>query len=428
LRSSAAFQRYALLFLSAVFGFGASDAGVAQNRHAKRINLHSAIERAIAHNPSLRTFEHQLKAQGGVELQATLKASPELNVVVEDALGTGNFKAADSAQATLSISWVLEGETRQGFIDVAHAGTLSLTNEALVLRLDVAAETARLYLTSLARQARLQNARRTSALAKETVQAVKKRVDAGKTPQAELARAQAEAARRLLDYEKRVYELNAAHRLLAAQWGSTHPAFNLVDGNILNLPATLSFKSLRARLEKSPVLMRLLSDKRVKQAALKLAEAQSRANWRLNVGVRHFEATHDQAFVAGLSIPFGERSRNPGGIAQARASLLQMATKKDELRVALQTTLYVLHGQLQHSKNRVGVYREVILPLLEKARSETRKAYNLGRYSYFELRSAQADLLDARNALIDASSDVHLKVIEIERLTGVKMSKSTSVP
>jgi cobalt-zinc-cadmium efflux system outer membrane protein len=396
------------------------------NTEPHTINLRNAIAKTFEHNPSLRSFSHQLKAQGGRELQAGMSASPEVTFLLEDALGTGVFEGTDNAQATLSIGWVLEGETRQGYKDVARAGTLSLTAESNLKRLDAAAETARLYLICLANQSRLINAEKTVSLAKKTVSAVKKRVAAGKTPDAELSRARAEAARRQLEYEDIEHELSSAIHLLAAQWGVINPAFTQVAGSISILPVITSFEVLKTQLEQSPEFTRLLSDKRLKQAELKLAESQSGSNWRVNLGVSHYEAPNDQALVAGITIPFGERSRNTGRITEARENLSQSTAKEDELRVRFETSLYVLYQELQHNLHRIDAYRNDIIPQLENALKQTSKAYDLGRYSYFEWRSVQAELLDARSALVEDSIAVHLKVIEIERLTGISMTQATS--
>ena len=396
------------------------------NTEPHTINLRDAIAKTFEHNPSLRTFNYQLKAQGGRELQAGLAASPEVTFLLEDALGTGVFEGMDNAQATLSIGWVLEGETRQGYKDVARAGTLSLTAESNLKRLDAAAETARLYLICLANQSRLINAEKTVDLAKKTVFAVKKRVAAGKTPDAELSRARAEVARRVLEHEDIEHELSSAIHLLAAQWGDVDPVFTRVAGSISTTPVITSFEVLKTQLEQSPEFTRLLSDKRLKQAELKLAESQSGSNWRVNLGVSHFETFNDQALVAGITIPFGERSRNTGRITEARENLSQSTAKEDELRVRFETSLYVLYQKLQHSIHRIDAYRSDIIPQLENALKETSKAYDLGRYSYFEWHSVQTDLLDARSTLVEDSIAAHLKVIEIERLTGVSMMQPTT--
>ncbi len=396
------------------------------NTDSPAINLHEAISKTFEHNPTLRAFSYQLKAQAGRELHSSLKASPEVSFMVEDVLGTGVFEGSDNAKVSLGISWVLEGEARQGHMDVARAGTLSLTAESDINRLDAAAETASLYLTCLANQSRLINAAKTVNLAEETVLAVKKRVAAGKTPEAELSRAQVEVARRQLEHEDIEHELSSAIHRLAAQWGDIDPRFTRVAGNVSTLPATTSFEVLKTRLEQSPEYTRLLSDKRLKQAELKLAEAQSSTDWRVNLGVSHYETFNDQALVAGITIPFGERSRNTGRITEARENLSQTTAKENELRVRFETSLYVLYQELQHSMHRIDAYRSNIIPKLENALKQTSRAYDLGRYSYFEWHSVQADLLEARSALVEDSIDSHLKVIEIERLTGVSMSQATN--
>jgi len=394
------------------------------------INLQDAIARTFEHNPALRAFSYALKAQSGRQLQAGLAASPEISLDIEDALGSGPFDGIDNAQMTLGIAWVLEGGIRQSHSDVARGGAALLSTQATIKRLDAAAQTARLYVLSLANQARLGNALKTVALAEETVHVVNKRVSAGKTPGAELARARAELARRQLAHEDIEHELRSAIRLLAAQWGETQPGFARVEGDIFTLPATLSFTTLplttlKAQFERSPNFTRLMSEKSLRQAQLTLAQSQSNPPWRVNLGLRHFETTNDQALVAGISRPFGERSRNTGNIIAARENLSQAVAQADALKVRFETMLYVLSEELQHSLHRIDAYRSDIIPQLEEALKETRKAYNLGRYSYLEWRSAQAELLDARSAIVEASVEAHLKMIEIERLTGVSMKKLT---
>ncbi len=413
-----------LLFFNIILRAESSFKPDGDHADIQSMNLRVAISKTFEHNPALRTFIYALKAQDGRQLQASLAASPKVSFIIEDALGTGDFKGIDNAQATLSIAWVLEDEVRRGYVDVASAETSSLSTQADNKRLDAAAETARLYIISLAHQARLSSAIKMVELAKETILAVKKRVDAGKAPAAELARAQAEFARRQLSHEDVEHELGSAIRLLAAQWGETQPSFRQVEGNIYSLPAILPFETLKTQFEKSPEYTRMMSNRRLMQAQLQLAESQSHPEPRVHIGIRRDETTNDQGLVAGITIPFGERSRNAGSIIVARENLAQTQAKANELKVHFETMLYVLSQELQHSLHRVNTYRSKIIPQLEKALKKTRRAYSLGRYSYLEWRSVQADLLDARSALVEASIDAHLKSIEIERLTGVSMAQS----
>ena len=175
-KQSAAF--YLILLSTAASAAPGFDAG----KHT--ISLYEAVTRTIEQHPDLRAFDYQLKAQQGRVLQARLAPSPELSFELEDALGTGDNRGVESAQATLSISWVVERGIRQRHISVARAGSSLLTVEADVRQLDAAAETARRYLVCLAYQAREVNADKAVLIATETIKSVAKRVKAGKTPKA----------------------------------------------------------------------------------------------------------------------------------------------------------------------------------------------------------------------------------------------------
>ena len=392
------------------------------------IGLTEAVARTLVRNPELIAFGHQLQVQEGRVLQTGLAPNPELSLMVENALGTGEYTGFDGAETTLSIAWVLERGVRQHRLETARAGVLLLEVEADIMRLDKAAETARLFLSCLSYQAQMANASEAVQLAQDTVKAVKKRVHAGKSPQAELARAQAELARMKLDREDLEHEMLSASRRLAAQWGETEPGFKRVNGDLLSLPATDSFATLKTRIERNPDIARFLSKQRVDEAELRLAEAQRKQDWRVSVGVRRLELSDDEALVANLTIPLSLRNRNQGRIAEAQANLAQTDADAVAARIRVETSLFVIYQELQHSLHRAKVFHDDVIPHLELALADTRNAYELGRYSYFEWHTVQKDLLEARRALVEASVDAHKNTIEIERLTGVRIAQPTISP
>ncbi len=392
------------------------------------IGLNEAVARTLARNPGLVAVGYQLQAQEGRVLQAGLAPNPELSLTVENALGTGEFSGFDSVETTLSIAWVLEHGVRQRRLETARAGVSLLDVEADIMRLDAAAETARLFFSCLSNQAQMVNAGEAVQLAQETVIAVKKRVQAGKSPQAELSRAQAELVRMKLDQEDLEHELLSASRRLAAQWGETEPEFKRVNGEILTLPATDSFATLKTRIERNPDITRFLSKQRVDEAELRLAEAQRRPNWRVSAGVRRLEISDDEALVANITVPLTLRNRNQGRIAEAQAMRAQTDADATAARIRNETLLFVIYQELQHSLHRARAFRDEVIPHLEQALTDTRNAYELGRYSYFEWHTVQQDLLEARRALVEASVDAHKNTIEIERLTGVRIAQPTVSP
>ena len=416
----------ACLFLLFFSAFCRAESGLVND--GQTISLNEAVVKTMVRNPELVAFGHQIQAQDGRVLQAGLAPNPELSFTVENALGTGEFKGFDSAESTLSIAWVLERGVRQRRLDTARAGVSLLTVEADIMRLDAAAETARLFFSCLSNQARMVSAREAVQLAQDTVNAIQRRVKAGKSPQADLSRAQAELARMKLNQEDIEHELLSASRRLAAQWGETEPGFTRVSGNLLTLPNTESFATLKARIDQNPDFARFLSKQRLGEAEVRLAEAQRKPNWRVSAGVRRLESFNDEALVANITIPLTLRNKNQGGIAEARAKLAQTEADAIAGRIRIETSLFVIYQELQHSLHRAKTFRDEVIPRIEQAMSDTRSAYERGRYSYLEWRSVQEDLLTARSALVAASVDAHLNVIEIERITGVRIAQPATSP
>jgi cobalt-zinc-cadmium efflux system outer membrane protein len=168
----------------------------------------------------------------------------------------------------------------------------------------------------------------------------------------------------------------------------------------------------------NPQLARYATEARLAKANLRLAEARRWPALRPLVGVRRYEATDDTALVAGLSVSIPLLDRNQGGVAESRASVSRARAEADAARVRLKTTLFELYEELQHHFHRAKTLRVEVIPRLTEALDGTRRAYERGRYGYFELRSVQADLLLAQSELIEASAGAHRLVIALERLIG----------
>lgn len=398
---------------------------VAQSNAGTAIDFEEAITRTLQSNPQLRTFGYEIEAQQGRILQSGMRPRVELGVEAENVLGTENYSGVDGAEATFSLAWVLERGKRQRRIDAAHAGLALLESEAEMLRLETTAETARIFLATLARQAQAELADEAVTVAENTVAAVRTRVSAGRSAEADLKRAEVDLSRLELVREDLEHQLRTSVRQLAAQWGDTAPAFTSVRGDLAELPKPDSFSVLLGRIEQNPNLLRFLSERRLREAELRRAESEAKPDWRLTAGVRQLQLTDDQAFVAGITIPLGGKKRNEGNVTRARAELARSNADRAAERVQIETRLFALYEEMQHSLHRAKTLRDDILPKVESALAETQRAYELGRYSYFELRVAQDDALRARTEVTVALIDAHRNLIEIEALTGAALSSPT---
>jgi cobalt-zinc-cadmium efflux system outer membrane protein len=386
------------------------------------LTLQEALSRSLARNPDLKVQEFELTAQQGRLQQAGARPSPEVGLLIENFLGSGERSSFDAAETTLSLGYLLEHGARQGRIDAAQAGGLLIDAETRVRRLDVAAETARRFIGVLESQQALVESGKATELAEQTARAVETRVRAAKAPAAEEARAQAELARVRLEREHAEHQLASARQRLAALWGATEPDFAEARGDLLSLASLELFEAVRTRLTNNPDIERLLTEKRVREAEVRLAELRRRPLWHVTAGVRRFEDADDHAFVVGLTVPIPSRDQYRGAVSVARALSAQADVRAEALRVQLDAELFAIYQELRHAYAEVDTLRGVVLPRMESASEQSRYAYERGRYSYLEWVAAQRELVGLRKALLVASADVHRRRIEIERLTGASLA------
>ena len=393
---------------------------------AETLTLEQAINNTITENPDLKVFGFEMRAQDSAILQASLSPKPELSIAVEDVMGTGVAQGLSGAQTTVSISWILEGELRQHRIDAARTGSMVLASDASVMRLDAAAQTAREYTNAMSLQARLELAQQAVDLATDTVAMINQRVTAGTAPRTELARARAELSMRELILEDLQHELIGSLHRLAAQWGELDPEFDRVEGNLMNLPTVERFSTLEKRVAQNPDLQRFLSVQRLYESTLQLEQARKDTPWRFNAGVRRLESSSDFGFTAGVTIPLNRGNLNQGRIDEARIRLEQTSAREEAERIRVMTSLFLFHQELEHSLHIAKALQNNVIPEYELALSEITRAYELGGSSYMEWLQVQNDLLSAREELVKASTLAHRNIIEIERLTSVRISQAQS--
>lgn len=383
------------------------------------LTLRQAIQAALAANPDLAGFTYELRAQDARTDAADLRPAPTLSADVENILGSGDHRHLNDAEATFTLSQVVElGGKRAARVGAARAGRALITVTEQAAQLDVLADVTRRFIHVAADQEQFALTRKATALARETVQMVNLRVQAAKAPQAELRRARITLARAEVEQEHAEHELRTSRRRLAALWGDGEARFGRVAADLYRLPRPAPFEDLLARLDRNPDFVRFASEARLRDAELRLAEARRRADITVSGGLRHLEATGDQALVVGVSLPLGAGRRAAPAIAEASALHALTDAQRRAAEVRARTQLYALYQELGHAITETRLLQDRVLPEMTAALDETRDAYQRGRYSYLEWAEAQREFIAIRRSLIEAAQNAQVFQAEIERLTG----------
>lgn len=389
------------------------------------LTLASAVDLALKRNPDLMSSRYELTAAQARILQAGLRPNPELNVGLENFAGTGAIGATKALETTLALSQVIEiGGKRLLRRSVAEADRDQVSIEQSARELDVIAEVTRRFIAVVSAQERLRILTDSAALARQSLENISRRVAVGRSPVAERSRAQIAVTRAGIARAEAESVLKGTRYALVAMWGDPEPSFQRAQADLFSLTAVRPLDALLGTLSNNPDLLRFASEARLRDAELRLAQAQARPNPTFNVGVRHLNADGDAALVAGVSLPLAVYDRNQGGIRQARARRAQSEASLNAANTRLRASLYVLYAALNAARIRFDSLQNVAIPQAQEALGQVRSGFDRGRFSFLELGVALQELIELQQSAIDAATDYHNLHSELERLTSAPLEST----
>ena len=347
---------------------------------------------------------------------AALKPAYELGIDAENFSGADELSGFDGAELTVSLSSALEmGDKRAARLGIVSNSRSVIDAQRQVESLELLGEVTRRYVDALAAQEQVTLAREANRLANETLKIVRRRAKAGAAPEAEVKRALAAASQAGLTLQSTQQQLNYLKVSLAALWGEKTP--NFVTGDLYHFGTDIEFDSLFAKMEKNPAILIFAAEERLKDAELRVATTQSKADVSWSLGVRRFQANDDSALVAGFSMPLFSARRNTGAVSAARAQRNEIYVQKEVALLSMHTQLFRAFHNRKQAILAAKTLQSTIIPALRDALKETQAAYERGRYGYLDYVSARQELLNAQRTLIEAAASALTYGAEIEQLT-----------
>lgn len=386
------------------------------------LSMSDVLKLTMNNHADLKALVKQQDVLQGRITQAATAQRPQIGLMVEDALGTGNYGALKSTQTTLTYSWILESEQIKSRVNAIESESGKLLLDKEIKALDLSAVAARQFIEILVKTERLTLNKLAVKQAKEVIKAIDERLAAGKSSVIERKLAEAELLRRELAVEDSEHDIKASKYQLSALWGQPDTDFTLT-GNLLDLPPMPANRDYIKRLTENPDVQRFASAQRIVQSQMEQARIEARPQWQFSAGLRRYEATDDFGFVAGVSIPWGGKDYNAGKVAALQAEQAVLGSQQTALLQQLDAQLYVLLQEMKHSYHVIQTVDERIVPTLESALKEARQAFEKGQLSYSQWSELRRELLSAKSQLLDAYLSLHLQHIEIQRLTGTSLSQ-----
>jgi cobalt-zinc-cadmium efflux system outer membrane protein len=390
---------------------GAADA-VAQDREGaappepfERLTLVRALHLAESFHPALAAARAEVEAAGGRALQAGLFPNPVAVARMESApfegSTTGEAEYPVGISQRVPLGRRLGAGARAGERDAAY-----LEKELEVRRLEVRSRVHGRFAAAL-------YAARVAALRKEALQngssavaAARARVAAGEAPAEEIPRAEMERLRVEGDLERaRSLEEEALLELEAAV-GAPDLRVGSVEGSLEEALEVPAIESLAARLAESPILEAAEADLEARRAHLELAEAQRVPDVNLDFFYRRLEASEEDAFDVGISVPLPVFDRNQGRIREVRANVAAAEARARTVRGEVAARLRVSVSRLSRAVAAARRLREEVLPRAALVLGAAEARYSGGDASLSDVLPVRRDHTAVQLEYLDALREV----------------------
>lgn len=387
--------------------------------------LETLLERAIANSPQLQSFEAARTATLGERQQAGLWQNPELGLEAENVAGNGPYKSFNSAEATYSVSQLIEiGGKRSARVGVAtHAVDLA-ERDIQSARLDLIRDVTEAFNIAVAAGEEVKLAEEQAGLADDMLKTVITRVNAAREPLIQKSKASVALATSRVALEKARRDQLTAQNLLANLTGSSEPIGSLDASGFYSAVEPTSVADIKEALSRNPDLARWKSAIAKSAASLDLEEANAIPDPRISAGFRDFRETNNNAFVIGLSIPIPLLNQNQGNIAKARADVTKTARDQRASELVLSSALTKSLQAQQGAYAQAVTLQDNILPDAKQAYALSKQGYQSGKSAYLDVLDAQRTLTEARFQYVEALKEYHNQRAAVERLTAKHLDNS----
>jgi cobalt-zinc-cadmium efflux system outer membrane protein len=375
---------------------------------------------ALASNPTLPQAAALVQQQQGLTRQAGLYPNPVAGYIRTDPDQSGPSGADQTVGVFLSQELVTAGKLRlarrAGGQEVQHRSWQLNAQQARVVN-DVRI---RFYEVLGAQQA-VEAAGELVRLAEEGVRAAEQLLKAGQGSRPDLLQAEIQLSLARTSLQDAEYRRRAGWQQLANVVGVPDlPPAPLAGSLEDHIPELDYHSSLEQLLSSSPLLKAQEAEIRASQLELRLARAQAIPNVNVQVVAQrdHIEKFSTVSTLVSMPVPLF--NRNQGNIVNAEGVLRQQQKEYERIKLALGDQLSASFRQYLALRAQAERLRKEVRPRARENLDLTTQGYRLGRFDFLRVLTARQTYFQASLAYIDALTELHKVVVEIEglQLTG----------
>ncbi len=396
-----------------------------------QITLRDALVVALRQSPELAGFAWEIRARESAAIQAGRPPNPIADILFEDLGASG--RAADlgavGMQATVQLSQLIElGGKRAARRTLARLDRDLAEWDFESARIDVLTKVTAAFLDVLASQQAMALAERNRALFEQVDQTVRTRVEAGVVSPIEQTKAGVALAMTRIESQRAQRSLAADRTALAALWGHSSAAFEMVTGDLQTVPPLPTFDLLVRHVAQNPEVARWATEVARRDAVRALESARGVPDLTVTAGYRRLTEVDSNALLIGASIPLPFVDRNRAGVQAAAHRAAQARDEERAARARITILLSAAYRDLAAAHDEAAALAGSVVPGARSAFAAVEEGYRLGRFGYLDVLDAQRTLVTAETQHLRALAGAHKAAAQVERFIGISLAEAAATP
>lgn len=385
---------------------------------AHALDLRTAVGKAIAADPRLPAGDLDVEAAYGAIVQAGRHPNPTIAAEIENFAGSGDYSGFDTAEFTLGIEQKFErGGKRAARLQEAYGKQDVANAQISILRREIVAQTKVDYVAVLGAIATADLLTRSVRRLESLLPQLEKRLAAGASLKADVARGKLATGRARVALEKARSNLRALKQQLVANWsGSLSEADEISDQLRHNGHSAVMLAELLPLIERHPAIRAWDAVAAERTGNVSVQYAQAVPDITLGAGVRRFADTDNSALVVTGAIPLPVHDRNQGNIITSEALLAKVRFEREAALRALKRKLIEAHGELMTECLESQRLFETVVPSGRAAATDIDNSFEQGRLTAKDVLDGYAALLEAELQQIEADTRCHAAEAKVETL------------
>lgn len=251
------------------------------------------------------------------------------------------------------------------------------------------------------------------AVARDLLDAVSRKVEAGKLSPAEKSRARIQLIQEQIKLRSIEKSLKNSWNSISALWGKGEISYNYASGSLSQMGAF----STSISLANVPEVQISKLSLEIQQTKVLSEKANVIPDIDLGAGLKLGE-TPGNTYQVGLSIPLPIFDKNKGNIKSALSEVekAQLELKATELEI--KTNVSNLQSELEILVSEIEILNNDIIPEAQNAYTTITEGYLNGRFTYLDVVDSREMWFQSREQYLGALKEYHQNIFELDRITG----------